>query len=55
MDGIFDVKTLTEGQFNVVYNVLSFGFASMLATTVFLYISSSRDRKSTRLNSSHRT
>mgnify|MGYP006273817927 FL=1 len=42
MDGIFDVKTLTEGQFNVVYNVLSFGFASMLATTVFLYISSSR-------------
>jgi bacteriorhodopsin len=42
MNGIFDVKTLTDGQFDVVYNVLSFGFACMLATTVFLYISTGR-------------
>ena len=42
MNGIFDVKTLTDGQFDVVYNVLSFGFACMLATTIYLYISTGR-------------
>ena len=34
--------TLTEDQFNAVYNVLSLGFASMLASTIFLYISQAR-------------
>ena len=33
---------LTQGQFDAVYNVLSFGFASMLATTIYLYISQAR-------------
>ncbi|MCX6418994.1 MAG: bacteriorhodopsin-like [Actinobacteria bacterium] len=42
MNGLFDVKTLTDGQFEVVYNVLSFGFACMLATTIYLYISTGR-------------
>ena len=42
MDGMFNVASLTEGQFSAVYNILSFGFASMLATTVFLYISQAR-------------
>lgn len=42
MNGSFDVTTLSPDQFNTVYNVLSFGFASMLATTVFLYISQAR-------------
>ena len=34
--------TLTEGQFNTVYNALSFGFACMLASTIYLYISQAR-------------
>ena len=34
--------TLTQGQFDTVYNVLSLGFASMLATTIYLYISQAR-------------
>ena len=42
MSGIFDVTALTSEQFNAVYNVLSFGFACMLATTIYLYISQSR-------------
>jgi len=42
MNGIFDVTSLSPDQYNTVYNVLSFGFASMLATTVFLYISQAR-------------
>jgi bacteriorhodopsin len=42
MDGIYDVTTLTAGQYSAVYNVLSLGFASMLATTVYLYISQGR-------------
>ena len=33
---------LTHGQYEAVYNVLSLGFASMLATTVYLYISQGR-------------
>ena len=39
---MFDVTTLTSDQFNTVYNILSFGFASMLATTIYLYISQAR-------------
>ena len=42
MDGIHDVTTLTATQYSAVYNVLSLGFASMLATTVYLYISQAR-------------
>ena len=42
MNGMFDVHSLTPDQFNTVYNVLSFGFASMLATTIYLYISQGR-------------
>jgi bacteriorhodopsin len=42
MSGMFTVSSLTADQFNTVYNVLSFGFASMLATTVYLYISQGR-------------
>jgi bacteriorhodopsin len=42
MDGIYDVTTLTAGQFSAVSNILSFGFASMLATTIYLYISQAR-------------
>ena len=42
MDGIYDVTTLTAGQYSAVYNTLSFGFASMFATTVFLYLSQGR-------------
>ncbi|NBU31690.1 MAG: xanthorhodopsin [Actinobacteria bacterium] len=42
MNGLFDVSTLDAGHFNAVYNVLSFGFASMLATTIYLYISQAR-------------
>jgi len=33
---------LTHGQYEAVYNVLSLGFASMLATTIYLYISQGR-------------
>ena len=40
MSGMLPV--LSETQFNTVYNVLSLGFASMLATTVYLYISQGR-------------
>ena len=39
---MFDVTTLSADQFNAVYNILSFGFASMLATTIYLYISQAR-------------
>jgi len=39
---MFTVSSLTADQFNTVYNVLSLGFASMLATTVYLYISQGR-------------
>jgi len=42
MDGIYDVTTLTAGQFSAVSNILSFGFASMLATTIYLYLSQAR-------------
>ena len=42
MDGIYDVTTLTANQYSAVYNFLSLGFASMLATTVYLYISQGR-------------
>lgn len=42
MSGMFTVSSLTADQFNTVYNVLSLGFASMLATTVYLYISQGR-------------
>ena len=42
MSGVFDVKMLTMDQFHTVYNFLSFGLASMLATTIFLYISQQR-------------
>ena len=34
--------TLTNGQFNLVYNVLSLGLASMLFTSIFLFVG--RDR-----------
>lgn len=39
---MFNVSTLTADQYNAVYNVLSLGFASMFATTIFLYISQGR-------------
>ena len=39
---MFNVTTLTADQYNAVYNVLSLGFASMLATTIYLYISQGR-------------
>jgi bacteriorhodopsin len=42
MDGMFMVSSLTADQFNTVYNVLSLGFASMFATTVYLYLSQGR-------------
>jgi len=42
MDGIYDVTQLTAGQFSAVSNILSFGFASMLATTIYLYLSQAR-------------
>jgi len=42
MDGIYDVTTLTAGQYSAVSNILSFGFASMLATTIYLYLSQAR-------------
>lgn len=42
MDGIYDVTTLTAGQISAVSNILSFGFASMLATTIYLYLSQAR-------------
>ena len=42
MNGVFNVTTLTSNQFATVYNILSFGFASMLATTIYLYISQAR-------------
>ena len=42
MDGIYDVATLTAGQYSAVSNILSFGFASMLATTIYLYLSQAR-------------
>ncbi len=29
---------MTDGQFQLVYNVLSFSFASMMATTLFLWM-----------------
>lgn len=36
------MQTLSDGGYNVVYNVLSLGIASMLFTTIFLFIA--RDR-----------
>jgi bacteriorhodopsin len=42
MDGIYDVTTLTAGQLSAVSNILSFGFASMLAATIYLYLSQAR-------------
>lgn len=42
MSGVFDVKSLTVDQFNTVYNFLSFGLASMIAATFFLYLSQGR-------------
>jgi bacteriorhodopsin len=42
MDGIYDVTTLTAEQYSAVSNILSFGFASMLATTIYLYLSQAR-------------
>jgi bacteriorhodopsin len=42
MDGIYDVKLLTETQYTIVSGFLSLGFAAMLATTIYLYISQAR-------------
>jgi bacteriorhodopsin len=42
MDGIYDVATLTAGQYSAVSNILSLGFAAMLATTIYLYLSQAR-------------
>jgi bacteriorhodopsin len=42
MDEIFDVKLLTETQHTVVSGFLSLGFAAMLATTIYLYLSQAR-------------
>ncbi len=36
------IMTLSTDQYNAVYNVLSLGFASMFATTIFLYLSQGR-------------
>ncbi len=35
-------ETLSNGQFNIVYNVLSLGLASMLFTSVFLFVARER-------------
>jgi len=40
MSGILPI--LSDNQFSTVYNVLSLGFASMFATTVYLYLSQGR-------------
>jgi bacteriorhodopsin len=37
-----DVTTLDYGQFQTVYNILSFALASMIATTVFLLVANGR-------------
>jgi len=42
MDGIYDVTTLTDSQYMVVSGFLSMGFAAMLATTIYLYLSQGR-------------
>jgi bacteriorhodopsin len=42
MDGIYDVTTLTANQYMVVSGFLSMGFAAMLATTIYLYLSQGR-------------
>ena len=42
MDGIYDVTTLTADQYIVVSGFLSLGFAAMLATTIYLYLSQGR-------------
>jgi len=42
MDGIYDVKLLTDTQYTIVSGFLSLGFAAMLATTIYLYLSQAR-------------
>jgi bacteriorhodopsin len=42
MDEMFDIQSLTETQHTVVSNILSLGFAAMLATTIYLYLSQAR-------------
>ena len=42
MSGMFSLTALSADQYNTVYNVISLGFASMLATTVYLYLSQGR-------------
>ncbi len=42
MDGIYDVKLLTDVQYTIVSGFLSLGFAAMLATTIYLYLSQAR-------------
>jgi bacteriorhodopsin len=42
MDGIYDVTTLTATQYDIVSGFLSLGFAAMLATTIYLYLSQAR-------------
>jgi bacteriorhodopsin len=42
MDGIYDVKLLNDTQYTIVSGFLSLGFAAMLATTIYLYLSQAR-------------
>lgn len=42
MDGIYDVSTLSATQYDIVLGFLSLGFASMFATTIYLYLSQAR-------------
>jgi len=42
MGEIFDVKLLSDTQYTVVSGFLSLGFAAMLATTIYLYLSQAR-------------
>jgi bacteriorhodopsin len=42
MDGIYDVSTLSATQYDIVLGFLSLGFAAMLATTIYLYLSQAR-------------
>jgi bacteriorhodopsin len=42
MGEIFDVQLLSDTQYTVVSGFLSLGFAAMLATTIYLYLSQAR-------------
>lgn len=42
MSEMISIEALSADQYNMVYNIISLGFASMLATTVFLYLSQGR-------------